>query len=90
MADVPGKQSYGLWTKQLQRQAGEPAAGNPQAALASGAFEDWGVLVQSIQIGELSSRSMEGYDALLLSTFLLGLTPVAAFPALMTCGPGKK
>ena len=50
----------------------------------------WGVLVQSIQIGELSSRSMEGYDALLLSTFLLGLTPVAALLALMTFGPGKK
>ena len=50
----------------------------------------WTVLIKSIPIGEVSAHSMEGYDALLLSAFLLGSTPIAALPALMTYGPGKK
>jgi hypothetical protein len=33
---------------------------------------------------------MEGYPALLLKAFMIGLTPITALPALMAYGPGKK
>ena len=50
----------------------------------------WLVLVSLIPVGEVSARSFEGYPALLRSSFLVGLTPVAACPAIFLYGPGKK
>ena len=49
----------------------------------------WLVLVSLIPVGEVSARSFEGYPALLWSSFLVGLTPVAALPALILYGNGK-
>ena len=50
----------------------------------------WMMLVGSIPVGGTSANDMDGFPALLLKTFLIALTPVAALPALMTYGPGKK
>ena len=56
--------------------------------IALGVFV-WLVLVSFIPVGEVSAQSFEGYPALLRSSFLLGLTPVAALPALFLYGPGR-
>jgi len=50
----------------------------------------WMMLVGSIPVGGTSANDMDGFPALLLKIFLYTLTPVAALPALMTYGPGKK
>jgi len=50
----------------------------------------WLVLINSIPIGGTSANNMDGFPALLLCIFLLGATPIAALPALMLYGPGKK
>ena len=50
----------------------------------------WMMLVGSIPVGGTSANDMDGFPALLLKTFLVALTPIAALPALMTYGPGKK
>ena len=50
----------------------------------------WLILVSLIPVGEVSARSFEGYPALLWSSLLVGLTPIAALPALIIYGPGKK
>ena len=50
----------------------------------------WMILIGSIPVGGTSANDMDGFPALLLKIFLVALTPVAALPALMTYGPGKK
>ena len=50
----------------------------------------WMMLIGLVYVGETSANDMDGFPALLLKTFLIALTPVAALPALMTYGPGKK
>ena len=50
----------------------------------------WMLLIGLIHVGGTSANNMDGFPALLLKIFLLGLTPAAALPALMTYGPGKK
>jgi len=50
----------------------------------------WMLLIGLVHVGGTSANNMDGFPALLLQTFLLGLTPLAALPALMTYGPGKK
>ena len=50
----------------------------------------WIFLIGSIHVGSVGSNSMEGYPALLLKAFMIGLTPITALPALMAYGPGKK
>ena len=50
----------------------------------------WLVLVSSIPIGNLLANYEEAFPALLRSSFLVGLTPIAALPALLLYGPGKK
>ena len=50
----------------------------------------WMMLIGFVYVGGTSANNMDGFPALLLKTFLIGLTPVAALPALMTYGPGKK
>lgn len=50
----------------------------------------WIVLIALIPIGGTSANDMDGFPALLLSTFLIGLTPVASLPALILYGPGNK
>ena len=48
------------------------------------------MLIGLVYVGGTSANDMDGFPALLLKTFPIGLTPVAALPALMTYGPGKK
>ena len=50
----------------------------------------WIFLIGSIPVGSVGANSMEGYPALLLKAFMIGLTPITALPALMAYGPGKK
>ena len=50
----------------------------------------WIVLISSIPIGGTSANNMDGFPAVLLCIFLVGATPIAALPALMLYGPGKK
>jgi len=50
----------------------------------------WMMLIGLVYVGGTSANDMDGFPALLLKTFLIALTPVAALPALMTYGPGKK
>ena len=50
----------------------------------------WIFLIGSIHVGSVGTNSMEGYPALLLKAFMIGLTPITALPALMAYGPGKK
>ena len=50
----------------------------------------WILLIGSIHVGPVGSNTLEGYPALLLKAFMLGLTPVTALPALMAYGPEKK
>ena len=50
----------------------------------------WMLLIGLVHVGGTSANNMDGFPAFLLQTFLLGLTPLAALPALMTYGPGKK
>ena len=50
----------------------------------------WTMLIGLVYVGGTSANDMDGFPALLLKTFLIALTPVAALPALMTYGPGKK
>ena len=50
----------------------------------------WVVLITSIPIGGTSANNMDGFPAVLLCIFLIGATPMAALPALMLYGPGKK
>ena len=57
--------------------------------IALGVFV-WVVLITSIPIGGTSANNMDGFPAVLLCIFLVGATPMAALPALMLYGPGKK
>ena len=50
----------------------------------------WVVLITSIPIGGTSANNMDGFPAVLLCIFLVAATPMAALPALMFYGPGKK
>ena len=50
----------------------------------------WMLLIRLVPVGGTSANNMDGFPALLLQTFMLGLTPAAALPALMACGPGTK
>ena len=50
----------------------------------------WRLLVGLVNVGGTSANDMDGFPALLLKIFLIALTPVAALPALMTYGPGKR
>ena len=50
----------------------------------------WVVLITSIPIGGTSANNMDGFPAVLLGILLVGATPMAALPALMLYGPGKK
>ncbi|RPF82079.1 MAG: hypothetical protein CBB80_007845 [Synechococcus sp. TMED20] len=50
----------------------------------------WIFLIGSIPVGSVGANSMEGYPALLLKAFMIGLTPITALPALMAYGPEKK
>ena len=50
----------------------------------------WVVLISSIPIGGTSANNMDGIPAALLCLFLIGMTPIAALPALMLYGAGKK
>ena len=50
----------------------------------------WIILIGAIPIGGTSANNMDGFPVLLLKIFLFALTPIAALPALMTYGPGKK
>ena len=50
----------------------------------------WMMLIGLVPVAGTSANNMDGFPALLLKTFLIALTPVAALPALMTYGPGKK
>ena len=50
----------------------------------------WVVIITSIPIGGTSANNMDGFPAVLLGILLVGATPMAALPALMLYGPGKK
>jgi len=50
----------------------------------------WTLLIRLVPVGGTSANNMDGFPALLLQTFMLGLTPAAALPALMAYGPGTK
>ena len=50
----------------------------------------WIFLIGEIPVGSVGANSMEGYPALLLKAFMIGLTPITALPALRAYGPGKK
>ena len=50
----------------------------------------WMLLIGLVPVGGISANNMDGFPALLPQTFMLGLTPAAALPALMAYGPGKK
>ena len=50
----------------------------------------WVVFITSIPIGGTSANNMDAFPAVLLCIFLGGSTPMAALPALMLYGPGKK
>ena len=50
----------------------------------------WVVIITSISIGGTSANNMDGFPEVLLRILLVGATPMAALPALMLYGPGKK
>ena len=50
----------------------------------------WIIFIASIPMSGASANNMDGLLGVLLCLFLAGATPIAALPALVLYGPGKK